>query len=283
MGRSSQAAGAAAPSAALPMWSAADVLADRPVAAVWPLEITREWAWGGSTGRGVRVCIIDSGVQPDHPLVGPIDGAMTADLDDEGRARIVRDTRGDVSGHGTACAGIVRSLAPDCAIHSMRVLGSSDTGVGAALLAGVAWAVDQGFDVINLSLSTRRRDLAETLHDFADTAYFRRSILVCSAHNAAVRSYPWRFASVISVGSHDDADPERYLYNPQPPVEFLARGVEVEVAWHDGGTTTATGNSFATPHIAGICARILSKHPGLTPFELKSLLFLTASNVESQP
>jgi subtilisin family serine protease len=62
-------------------------------------------------------------------------------------------------------------------------------------------------------------------------------------------------------------------------VEFFARGLNVEVAWLGGETITATGNSFATPHVAGLCALVLSKHPQLTPFQLKSVLHLTARNV----
>jgi len=108
----------------------------------------------------------------------------------------------------------------------------------------------------------------------------RRSLIVASAHNMPVRSYPWRFASVVSVASHDIADPLAYLRNPDPPVEFYARGVDVDVAWADGSTLRASGNSFATPHIAGICALIRSKHPDLTPPEVKTLLGLTATNAE---
>jgi subtilisin family serine protease len=97
-----------------------------------------------------------------------------------------------------------------------------------------------------------------------------------------VESYPWRFSSVISVGSHDEADGRVFYYNPNPPVEFFARGVDVDVAWVGGGRIRSTGNSFATPHMAGICSLIISKHPGLTPFQLKSVLYLTASNVAEQ-
>ena len=63
-------------------------------------------------------------------------------------------------------------------------------------------------------------------------------------------------------------------------VEFYARGVDVEVAWMDGGRLRSTGNSFATPHISGICALILSKHPELTPPEVKTLLGMTANNAK---
>jgi len=67
--------------------------------------------------------------------------------------------------------------------------------------------------------------------------------------------------------------------NPSPPVEFFAKGVNVEVAWMGGETVTASGNSFATPHVSAICALIRSKHPELTPSQLKSVLHLTSSNV----
>src|SRR5680860_16722 len=103
----------------------------------------------------------------------------------------------------SACAGIVRSLAPECAIASVRVLGQGFTGSGQVLLAGLKYAVQEGFDVINMSLSTTKKPFAAALHDLADSAYFQRSVLVASAHNMPVESYPWRFSSVISVGSHE--------------------------------------------------------------------------------
>ena len=246
----------------------------------WPHPVTREWAWGGSTGRGVRACVLDSGIEPDHPRVGAVDGAVVVTLGEDDRVRVTRDEDGDVAGHGTACAGIIRSLAPDCALHSVRVLGPGAMGVGAVLIAGLEWAVEQGFDVINLSLSTRKRAFTAVLRELSDVAYFQRTAIVASAHNMAVESFPWRFSSVISVGSHEATDPLEFHYNPRPPVEFFARGVDLDVAWLGGESTTSTGNSFATAHVAGICALILAKHPGLTPFELKSLLYLTASNVD---
>jgi subtilisin family serine protease len=173
----------------------------------------------------------------------------------------------------------VRAIAPRCSLVSVRVLGAGYTGSGPVLLAGLRWAIEQGFDVINMSLSTTKQQFAGLLHELADSAYFRRTVLVASAHNLPVESYPWRFSSVISVGSHEGSDPLAYYYNPEPPVEFFARGVGIDVAWLDGGELRVTGNSFATPHITGICARVLGAHPELTPFQLKNVLYLTATNV----
>ena len=245
----------------------------------WPGRVTRDWAWGDSTGKGVKVCILDSGIEIGHPMVGEIDGAVAVEVGPGDEITVVDDAEGDLCGHGTACAGIVRSIAPDCTLFSVRVLGAGFTGSGTALLGGLRWAVEHGFQVINMSLSTTKSQFAGMLHEVADAAYFRRTVLVASAHNMPVESYPWRFSSVISVGSHEEPDPLTYYYNPKPPVEFFARGVDVEVAWLGGGSARSTGNSFATPHITGICALVLGKHPELTPFQLKSTLYLTASNV----
>jgi subtilisin len=265
----------------LPAWSLAAGAGDQiSIGVEWPERVTREWAWGGSTGKGVSVCILDSGVEAGHPLVGEVDRAVAFSRgEDEEEIDLVEDTEGDLCGHGTACAGIVRSLAPECTLISARVLGAGFKGSGPILLGGLRWAVEQGFDVINMSLSTTKAKFAGLLHELADTAYFRRTVLVASAHNMPVESYPWRFSSVISVGSHEEPDPLTFFYNPSPPVEFFARGVGVEVAWIGGGTIRSSGNSFATPHMSGICALVLAKHPELTPFQLKSVLYLTANNL----
>ncbi|GJF32092.1 hypothetical protein KNE206_47920 [Kitasatospora sp. NE20-6] len=230
------------------------------------------------TGRGVRVCVVDSGVERDHPLIGPLGGSWVVVKDGDGIEVRATDT-GDTCGHGTACAGIIRRTAPDCEIHSVRVLGERFSGTGDILLAGLRWAVEQGFDVVNLSLSTTRTRFAEELHALADTAYFDRTVIVASAHNTPVESFPWRFASVISVGSHQEDDPDLHLYNPDPPVEFFAPGQNVEVPWLGGTSIRSTGNSFATPYVAGLCARFLSAHPRMTTFQLKNALYLSAANV----
>jgi subtilisin len=264
----------------IPAWSLPAGAGERIAIGVdWPERVTREWAFGGSTGAGVRVCILDSGIESAHPMVGEVEGAVAFHRGEEDEVELEQDTEGDLCGHGTACAGIVRSLAPECSLFSARVLGAGFKGSGPVLLEGLRWAVEQGFDVINMSLSTTKRQFAGLLHELADTAYFRRTVLVASAHNMPVESYPWRFSSVISVGSHEEPDPLTFFYNPSPPVEFFARGVGVEIAWLGGGKILSTGNSFATPHMSGICALVLAKHPELTPFQLKSVLYLTANNV----
>ena len=264
----------------LPAWSLPrDATARIAIENPLPERVDAEWAFGGATGNGVRVCILDSGVEREHPLVGDLASAVAITVDDDGNPHAEPDDEGDLCGHGKACAGVVRALAPEAELHSVRVLGSGFTGSGRVLLGGLRWAVEQGFDVINMSLSTTKRQFGDTLHEIADAAYFKRTMLVASAHNMPVESYPWKFSSVVSVGSHEESDPLLFYANPDPPVEFFARGVDVDVAWIGGGSIRATGNSFATPCISAIVALILSKHPTLTPFQLKTVLYLTSANV----
>jgi subtilisin len=232
----------------------------------------------GATGHGVRVCVVDSGVAPDHPLVGPVRGSWVVVEGDDGYT-VTETEAEDLCGHGTACAGIIRRVAPGCDVSSVRVLGRDAAGTGGILLAGLRWAVEQNFDVVNMSLSTTRAQFVEPLRAIADDAFFRRTVIVASAHNTPVESFPWRFASVISVGSHREDDPDLYLYNPSPPVEFFAPGQNVKVARPGGGTGRSTGNSYATPLISGLCARFLSKYPRMTTFQLKAALYRFAANV----
>jgi subtilisin family serine protease len=245
-----------------------------------PATVTRDWAWGGSTGAGVRVAVVDSGVDASHPAVGRVDGGVVVEHDagPPAQVRLVEGPHDDLFGHGTACAAIIRRAAPDCEIHSVRVLGARLTGKGEVFAAGLRWAIEKGMHVVNLSLSTGKRDFFATLHEIADDAYFRNVMLVCAVNNVAAPSYPSQYSSVFSVAAHERTDPLRYDYNPAPPVEFGAPGIDVEVAWLGGRTIRVSGNSFAAPCIAGIITRLLGRHPGLTPFEVKAILVALADN-----
>jgi subtilisin family serine protease len=263
-----------------PAWS--EPFADEVLASLVrrrPLEqVTREWAFGGGTGRGVTVGVIDSGMEADHPaLGGRLVESVAVEIVD-GQANVVKDERGDLFGHGTACGGIILGLAPEVELVSIRVLGENLKGKGAAFLAGLEWAVQRRLEVVNLSLSSKSDALFADFHQVVDDAYFAGVKLVSAANNVQVASYPSLFASVFSVAAHGHPDPWRWYYNPAPPVEFGAWGVDVPIAWKDGGTTVATGNSFAAPHIAGLLARLCSAHPGLTTFEAKAILAATADD-----
>ena len=272
-----------------PAWSSqftSDAI--RELQALGPIgELTREWAWGSSTGKGVSVAIIDSGIEKDHPaLEESVRGGVIVEWDAEERnkVRYVEDNDLiDLSGHGTACAGIIHAIAPDAEIYSVRVLGRDMTAKALQFAGGLRWAIEHEMQVVNLSLSTSRAEYYSLFHELADQAYFNNIILVSAVNNISVPSYPSLYSSVISVAAHDCPEPMTYYYNPSPPVEFGALGINVEVSWLNGSSCVTTGNSFAAPHIAGIVALIRAKHPTLTPFQIKTVLFACASNTRRAP
>ncbi|MGH2512991.1 MAG: S8 family serine peptidase [Candidatus Limnocylindrales bacterium] len=242
--------------------------------------LDRAGLFDAADGAGVTVAIIDSGVERDHPAVGGrlVESVVIelAEGDDEPTVRVDPDAI-DVVGHGTACAGIIHGLAPAAELVSVRVLGPDNRGKGTIFAAGLEWAIRHGATVANLSLSSRSEAMFPIFHDLADQAYFANCLLVSAANNVPGASYPSLFAAVVSVAAHDVADPWTWFYNPAPPVEFGAYGVDVEVAWKGGGRVVATGNSFAAPHVAGLAALIRGRHPGATPFEVKTILAATAN------
>jgi subtilisin len=265
----------------LPEWSGAfapDALGD--VQALPLPSPVRDWAWGSSTGRGVKVAVIDSGIDANHPRVGGVAGSVALEVDDASPDgfRVVEGDHEDFVGHGTACASIIRMIAPDSEIYSVRVLGPNLRGRGGLFLAGIRWALDAGIRVANMSLSSSSDRWFGPLHEIADEAYFRNVVLVCAANNVPGPTYPSQYASVLSVAAREGHDPLALAYNPRPPVEFGACGIDVDVAWSGGQSIVATGNSFATPHIAGMVALLLSKHPDLTPFQVKAALQALADN-----
>jgi subtilisin len=271
-----------------PAWSeqfAADAI--QQLVSTGPIStITPEWAFGGSTGRGIRVAVVDSGVEYDHPALGNcvrkgIIVEYDADAEDMVRYE-TDDPPSDLAGHGTACAGIIHSLAPDAEIYSVRVLGKDMHGRAIQFAGGLNWAIDNGMQVINLSLSTSKEEYYGLFHDLTDQAYFKNVNVISAVNNIPAPSYPSQYSSVISVAAHEGRDPFTFYYNPLPPVEFGAPGIDIEVAWNEKSYLTCTGNSFAAPHITGIVALIRAKHPELTPFQIKTVLMACSANTIRQ-
>lgn len=266
----------------LPAWSEVfhgDDLGPRPDLGL-DHPITREWAYGDGWGRGVRVAIIDSGVDGSHPAVGGVSEhvALVLDEDSDDGIRYETGPHEDLYGHGTACAGVIRSIAPEVELISVRVLGATLKGSAGVFARGLEWCLDNGVDIANLSLSTTNERWAEPFRELVDRAAFSRMMIVSAMANERKRTIPSEFAGVFSVACGPGRDPEEFWCNPNGPAEWAAPGMGVEVAWMAHSTITADGNSFAAPVITGHLARILGAHPGLTPWQARTVLAALAAD-----
>jgi subtilisin family serine protease len=245
-----------------------------------PLRISDDWKL--ATGRGVTVAIIDSGIDATHPdLDGKIVESVEARVDGK---RVVFEPcdAGDSAGHGTACASIVTGIASDAQIYSVKVLGAGGLGDGQAFLAGLEYAINKRYQVINLSLGTTKPQFFVPLHDLLDRAYQAGCVVVAAANNLPQPSFPSIFSSsLISVVKSTENDPMNFGFRFGEVIELTAPGVNVRTAWPKGGYRNLTGNSFACPHVVGVIARLLERHPELTPFQVKAALYSIAKTNEN--
>lgn len=231
-------------------------------------------------GNGVRVAVLDSGVEAGHFALQGLrlsdDLAVTSD----GVELKVQAGEGrDLFGHGTAIAGIIHQIAPEAEIGSFRVLGEHLKTRTAVICEGVRQAIDRGYHILNCSFGCGREDLVLQYKNWVDEAYIRRRHIVASCNNYDFmkREWPGHFPTVITVNFLKTHIEEALYYRPGSLVEFAACGQDIEVAWSGGGKKKVTGSSFATPRAAGLLARLLSKTPGLSPLQAKALLEMLAT------
>ena len=245
-----------------------------------PFHVADDWKL--ATGRGVTVAIVDSGIDAAHPdLDGKIVESVEARVEGN-RVVFEPSAAGDSAGHGTACAGIVTRIAAEAKMYSVKVLGAGGLGDGQAFLAGLEYAINNRYQIINLSLGTTKPQFFVPLHDLLDRAYQAGCVVVAAANNLPQPSFPSIFSSsLISVVKSTETDPMNFGFRFGEVIELTAPGVNVRTAWPNGGYRNLTGNSFACPHIVGVIARLLEKHPELTPFQVKSALYSIAKRNEN--
>ena len=252
-------------------------------------KINAEVVWGGSenavdvasgryAGDGVKVAVIDTGIDYTHP-----------DLDNNyyGGYDFVNDDSDpkDDNGHGTHVAGIIAAedngvgvigVAPHAQLYAVKVLNSQGSGTYSDIVAGIDWAIDNNMDIISMSLGGSSGDTA--LQDALQRAYDAGIVIVAASGNdyANSISYPAKYDTVIAVGATDSSDNRAAFSNYGPELEVVAPGVDIYSTYLGGGYETLSGTSMATPMVSGVVALMLSKNPNLTPAEVRQILHDTA-------
>lgn len=231
-----------------------------------------------ATGEGVIVGLLDSGlelsvIEAKHPGLKPIEGAIFRA--DAGQPQPW--TGHQSSPHGTTVADVILTLAPRVRMFSADVFGSSGTCEVDTVIRALRHAIDVwNCKIINLSLGVPEHRLQQAqkrmqFQKAIEEAYYQDVLVFAAAHNEhpLTRSYPAAFApQLVSVDKGVFDDPLKFAYLLHETVEFQAHG-----RGYLGPFAHEPATSWATPHLAGIAARILSLKPDLKPFEIKTILY----------
>ncbi len=258
-------------------------------------------AWdAGVDGTGVTVAVLDSGVDADHPdLVGQVVAAENFSSSGDTADRVGHGTHvaATIAGTGAASDGLRKGVAPGADIISGKVLGDDGSGTLSQVIAGMEWAVEQGADVVNLSLGSGPTDGTDPLSQAVnDLAAGSDTLFVVAAGNdgpgAQTIGSPGTADAALTVGAvdRDESMADFSSRGPRPgdlavKPDITAPGVGI-VAARAAGTsmgsplddlyTAANGTSMATPHVAGAAALLLSRHPDWDGDRLKDALVSTA-------
>ncbi len=253
----------------------------------WNLDkIGADIAWEFSTGRAVKVAVIDSGIDPNHPdLKGQlIRGYNTFDGSDD---------TSDLCGHGTHVAGIVAAaadnaegvagLAFDAALMPIKVIGDDCTGSYSRLMQGILYAVEQDVRIIVITSGGSFKH--NGVHDAIKLATDHGVLVVVAAgnRNSATPFYPGSFEEAFTVAGTnlDDARYENSNFGNQIDIAAPATTIFSTYYRPDVGSSYAymTGTSMAAPHVAGVAALVLAAAPETSLAELETVLRQTADDL----
>lgn len=241
-------------------------------------------------GTSVVIAVLDTGVDANHPeLAANIlpNGVNMVDntfdlrdigngLDDDGDGQI-----DEMVGHGTHVAGTILQVAPDASILPIKVLNSDGIGDAFFVTSGIFYAVEQGADVINLSLGSTFDSRA--VQDAIDVAAGQGVVIVAAVGNGGTAQpveYPASLNSVISVAALD-ADGNKAEYsNFNDSVDISAPGSGVASSYPDGRYATASGTSMSTSIVAGSIALVLDRQPEIDPDAVELILTSTADPLQ---
>lgn len=226
------------------------------------------------TGRGVKVGIIDSGVNPAHPHVGGVAGGtrITSSEADSSNDFL------DYTGHGTAVAGAIREKVPDAQLYAVKVFDRALTTNIEAIIKAIDWCTGNGMDVINLSLGTVNIEHREVIEQAVARAAEKATVLVAARGMSGKPSLPGCLPSVIGVDVDWHCARDRYDVNrsDDDPV-FIASAYPRDIPGVPRDRNL-NGISFAVANMTGFVARAREFAPETSVDQLKRLLVEESTN-----
>ncbi|WP_189110884.1 S8 family serine peptidase [Streptomyces camponoticapitis] len=302
-----------APGEAAPAWAAltdtadrttelapgvASLRLDRVMTAALDVSVPQIGAPGqweaGFDGTGVKIAVLDTGIDSTHPdLAGQVVAERNFSTDTElqdanGHGTHVAST---AAGTGAGSGGRYKGVAPGARLINGKVLNAAGSGLTSGILAGMEWAVAQGADVVNMSLGSADEPGSDPLEEAVE-ALSDQALFVIAAGNSGsgsgTLSTPGVAEAALTVGAVDKEDALASFSSRGPRADggvkpdVTAPGVAITAAAAEGtrpndphpapGYVTLEGTSMATPHVAGAAALLMQRHPDWSGSRVKALL-----------
>ncbi|MBI5244480.1 MAG: S8 family peptidase [Elusimicrobia bacterium] len=237
-------------------WLAADEPPPQQDAQTVPWGIARvnaKGAWHLTRGAGVKVAVVDTGIDYEHPDLKVAGGFSIVTHDDKYK---------DDNGHGTHVSGTIAAqdngvgvvgVAPEVALFGVKVLDAGGSGTFADVIEGIQWAADNKMDVANFSLGASQG--TQALEDAVKAAAKAGLTIIAAAGNSGgAVGYPAAYEDVIAISASNSKDKLAYFSSRGPQVAIIAPGVAVQSTYMGGGYRSLDGTSMACPHAVGLAA-----------------------------
>ncbi|MER7764515.1 S8 family serine peptidase [Streptomyces sp. NPDC097619] len=245
----------------------------------------------GWTGKGVKVAVLDTGVDQTHPDLKGVEVAeknFSSSPDSKDRHGHGTHVASTVAGSGAKSGGTYKGVAPGAKLLDGKVLGDDGFGSESEIVAGMQWATDQGAQIVNMSIVAGDGPEVDPM-EAAVAKLSGKALFVIAAGNTGDKpgtiTSPGSAPAALTVGAVDKKDRIAEFSSRGPTAAGLSKpdltapGVDIMAAAStQGGETGGTGyvsmsgTSMATPHVAGAAALALQQHPGWSGARLKSLL-----------
>lgn len=240
----------------------------------------------GNTGKGVKIGILDTGIDYIHPDIGRNYKGGYNFIDNNTDAR-------DYNGHGTHVAGIIAALdndigivgvAPDAYIYSVRILDYAATGTASDITAGLEWCLGNNMQIVNMSLGACEDSIS--VKRAINVLYDNGILLIAAAGNNGNGmgggdniDNPARYNSVIAVGATDINDNRASFSSTGPKLEISAPGKDIYSLLPGNKYASLSGTSMSSPHVAGVAALVMSANSWMTNTQVRIRLQITAQNI----
>jgi len=241
------------------------------------LYVDRQMPFAHATGRGVKIAVIDSGVNLRHPhIIAPTRGVSFGFTGTDG------DSTDDKFGHGTAVTAAIQEKAPGAEYYALKIFGDSLRTTTPRVIEAIEWSIDHGMDLVNLSLGTPNLEYREEMQSLVMRAAASGIVVIAARNNGLEGVLPGILDGVIGVDLDWSVPRNRYrIETLDGTVHFIAPGFPRPLPGRPA-ERNLYGISFAVANMTGFVARACEGLRGCSAEVIEQIMAAEAERLESE-